>query len=113
MADVFRHAPDPRDRNTHYRIGPVLTIIAMALLAGRRDIAEIARFATRLTQPQRRQLAIAAQEGIARFLQSAGLRRLLRSAHAHGPGGLRRTPEPMVARAAPARCPKLWLWMAK
>jgi hypothetical protein len=36
--DVFRKAPDPRDSNTRYRIGPVLTLIAMALLAGRRDI---------------------------------------------------------------------------
>jgi hypothetical protein len=29
----------------------VLTLIALALLAGRREIAEIARFATTLTQP--------------------------------------------------------------
>lgn len=31
--------------NTRYRTGPVLTLLAMALLAGRREIAEIARFA--------------------------------------------------------------------
>ncbi len=46
LLDVFRQAPDPRDDNTRYRIGPVLTLIALALLAGRREIAEIARFAT-------------------------------------------------------------------
>jgi hypothetical protein len=57
LLDVFRQAPDPRDSNTRYRIGPVLTLIAMALLAGRREIAEIARFATTLTPPQRRRLA--------------------------------------------------------
>jgi len=61
LLDVFRQAPDPRDSNTRYRIGPVLTIIAMALLAGRREIAEIARFATSLKQPQRRRLLTLAQ----------------------------------------------------
>src|SRR5213075_2070882 len=50
LLDVFRKAPDPRESNTRYRIGPVLTLIAMALLAGRREIAEIARFATTLSQ---------------------------------------------------------------
>lgn len=58
LLEVFRRAPDPRDSNTQYRTGPVLTLIAMALLAGRRDIAEIARFATTLSQPQRRQLGL-------------------------------------------------------
>src|SRR5258707_6933924 len=58
LLDVFRKAPDPRDRNTRYRIGPVLTLIAMALLAGRREIAEITRFATTLSQPQRRSLGL-------------------------------------------------------
>ena len=72
MADVFRHAPDPRDRNTHYRIGPVLTLIAMALLAGRRDIAEIARFATTLTQGQRRQLQLPRKKGSRAFYKVPG-----------------------------------------
>ncbi len=30
-------APDPRDTSTHYRIGVVLTLVAMVLLTGRRD----------------------------------------------------------------------------
>ena len=50
LLDVFRRAPDPRDTHTRYRIGAVLTLIAMALLAGRREIAEIARFATTITR---------------------------------------------------------------
>jgi hypothetical protein len=54
LLDVFRRAPDPRDKSTRYRIGPVLTLIALALMAGRREIAEMARFATTLTQPLRR-----------------------------------------------------------
>ena len=63
LVDVFRHAPDPRAANTRFRIGPVLTLVAMALLAGRRDIAEIVRFATTLTQPQRRQLGLPCKQG--------------------------------------------------
>src|SRR5580765_5900905 len=58
LLDCFRKAPDPRDSNTRYRIGPVLTLIAMALLAGRREMAEIARFATTITPPQRRCLGL-------------------------------------------------------
>lgn len=69
---VLRQAPDPRDSNTHYRIGPVLTIIALALLAGRREIAEIARFATSLTQPQRRQLALPRKKGTRAFYSVPG-----------------------------------------
>ena len=72
LLDVFRQAPDPRDDNTRYRIGPVLTLIAMALLAGRREIAEIARFATTLTHPQRRRLGLPIKKGTRRFYQVPG-----------------------------------------
>lgn len=72
LREVLRQAPDPRDSNTHYRIGPVLTIIAMALLAGRREIAEIARFATTLTQPQRRQLGLPRKKGTRAFYSVPG-----------------------------------------
>lgn len=72
LLDVFRQAPDPRDTNTQYRTGPVLTLIAMALLAGRRDIAEIARFATTLTQPQRRQLGLPRKKGTRAFYKVPG-----------------------------------------
>ncbi|MCI0353402.1 MAG: ISAs1 family transposase [Acidobacteriales bacterium] len=70
--DVFRKAPDPRDANTRYRIGPVLTLIAMALLAGRREIAEIAHFATTLTQPQRRRLALPRKKSTRAFYEVPG-----------------------------------------
>src|SRR5580765_7268899 len=72
LLDVFRRAPDPRDSNTRYRIGPVLTLIAMALLAGRREIAEIARFATTLTQPQRRRLGLPRKKGARAFYEVPG-----------------------------------------
>ena len=69
LLEVFRHAPDPRKANTRYRTGPVLTLIAMALLAGRRDIAEIARFATTLKHPQRRRLGLPLKKGARAFYQ--------------------------------------------
>jgi Domain of unknown function (DUF4338)/DDE_Tnp_1-associated len=72
LLDVFRRAPDPRDQNTRYRIGPVLTIIALALLAGRREVAEIARFATTLTPSQRRRLNLPLKKGTKRFYQVPG-----------------------------------------
>jgi hypothetical protein len=72
LLDVFRQAPDPRDANTRYRIGPVLTLIAMALLAGRREIAEITRFATTLTQPQRRRLGLPRKKGTRAFHEVPG-----------------------------------------
>lgn len=72
LLDVLRRAPDPRDTNTQFRIGPVLTLIAMALLAGRRDIAEITRFATTLTQPQRRQLGLPRKTGTRAFHKVPG-----------------------------------------
>lgn len=72
LLDVLRQAPDPRGTNTQYRIGPVLTLIAMALLAGRREIAEIARFATTLTQPQRRHLGLPRKAGTRAFYKVPG-----------------------------------------
>jgi hypothetical protein len=72
LLEVFRRAPDPRDKNTRYRIGPVLTLIALALLAGRREIAEIARFATTLRPAQRRRLGLPIKKGTRRFYQVPG-----------------------------------------
>jgi hypothetical protein len=34
--EVLREAPDPRDKNVRFRIGIVLTPVALALVAGRR-----------------------------------------------------------------------------
>jgi len=72
LCDVFCRAPDPRQTNTQYRIGPVLTLIAMALLAGRREIAEIARFAQTLTHPQRRRLDLPLKKGTRGFYKVPG-----------------------------------------
>jgi Domain of unknown function (DUF4338)/DDE_Tnp_1-associated len=58
LFEVLRQAPDPRAKNTQFRIGAVLTLIALAILAGARDIAQIARFATRLHPKQRAALGL-------------------------------------------------------
>jgi hypothetical protein len=71
LREVFVKGPDPRASNTRYRTAPVLLIIALALLAGRREIAEIARFATTLTQAQRRRLGLPRKKGT-RFYQVPG-----------------------------------------
>jgi hypothetical protein len=72
LREVFIKAPDPRASNTKYRTAPVLVIIALALLAGRREIAEIARFATTLTQGQRRRLGLPCKKGTCAFRQVPG-----------------------------------------
>jgi hypothetical protein len=72
LREVFVKAPDPRASNTRYRTAPVLVIIALALLAGRREIAEIARFATTLTQGQRRRLGLPRKKGTRAFYQVPG-----------------------------------------
>jgi hypothetical protein len=69
LMDVFRGAPDPRGSNTVYRTYSVLAVIAMALLAGRREIAEIARFAKTLSQAQRRRLGFPLKKDTKAFWQ--------------------------------------------
>jgi hypothetical protein len=72
LREVLRHAPDPRGANTHFRIGPVLTLVAMALLCGARDVAAIARFATRLQPKQRAALGLPIKKGTRRFYAVPG-----------------------------------------
>lgn len=69
LLEVLRRAPDPRAANTRFRIGPVLTIVAMALLGGARQITEIARFANRLEPKQRAELGLPIKKGTRRFYQ--------------------------------------------
>jgi len=69
LLEILRKAPDPRGKNTRFRIGPVLSLVAMALLAGARQISEIARFATRLTPRQRAELWLPIKKGTRRFYE--------------------------------------------
>lgn len=72
LLEVFCAAPEPRGRNRRFRIGPLLSIVAMALLAGARQISEIARFATRLTPQQRAALRLPRKKGTRAFYQVPG-----------------------------------------
>jgi hypothetical protein len=72
LRQVFVQAPDPRASNTRYRTAAVLTIIALALLAGRREIAQIVRFAKSLRQPQRRRLGLPLKKGTRAFYSVPG-----------------------------------------
>lgn len=72
LMEVLRKAPDPRGSNTRFRTGPVLCIVAMALLCGARQISEIARFATRLRPEQRRELGLPLKKGTRRFYEVPG-----------------------------------------
>lgn len=59
LHEALARVPDPRTgRNKSFRIGQVLTIVAMALMAGRREIAEIERFGQSLPQPLRKRLGL-------------------------------------------------------
>jgi hypothetical protein len=69
LLDVFRLAPDPRAKSVQFRIGAVLAIVAMALLAGRRDFAQFARFAQSLSQKQRHLLGLPRKRGCKAFWQ--------------------------------------------
>lgn len=72
LRQALKRAPDPRSKNIRFSIGAVLCIVAMALLAGRREIAEIARFATTLSQPQRAKLRLPLKKGSRAFRQVPG-----------------------------------------
>lgn len=72
LLEVMRQAPDPRGANTRFRIGPVLTLVAMALLGGARDVAQVARFATRLHPQQRAALGLPIKKGTRRFYEVPG-----------------------------------------
>jgi hypothetical protein len=63
LLEALREVPDPRSKNTRFKIGPVLSIVALALLAGRRDIASISRMAHLLDQDQRFALCLPRDSG--------------------------------------------------
>jgi hypothetical protein len=49
---------DPRANNRSFHIGSVLTIVAMAIFSGHRNLVQIVRFANRLTNQQRSALGL-------------------------------------------------------
>jgi len=69
LLEVLRHAPDPRASNSRFRIGPVLSLVTLALLSGAQDVAQVARFATRLHPKQRAALGLPRKAGTRRFYE--------------------------------------------
>lgn len=63
LADLLRTTPDPRARNRRYPLGALLTVIAMALLSGARDLSQIHRFSWRLLPAQRAALGFRRKPG--------------------------------------------------
>ncbi len=63
LFEALCEVPDPRGKNTRFKIGPVLAIVALALLAGRRDIAGIWRMGHLLDQDQRFLLRLPREAG--------------------------------------------------
>lgn len=60
LRKAFAAVSDPRRKagNHQFSIGMDLSLVAMALLSGRREIAEITRFAQSLNQDQRKRLGL-------------------------------------------------------
>jgi hypothetical protein len=63
LYDALGQVPDPRRSNRTYSLRAVLSIVAMAVLSGHRDISAIHRFGQRLTQPQRQALGLPRKNG--------------------------------------------------
>jgi len=73
LYDAFAHVPDPRGgSNKRFRIRGVLTLVAMALLGGRREITEITRFAQSVPQKLRHRLALPLKKGTKAFYSVPG-----------------------------------------
>jgi hypothetical protein len=63
LHEALGRVKDPRASNKVFRVSSVLSITAMALLSGYRDVSQIHRFGQRLSQQQRKALALPCKKG--------------------------------------------------
>lgn len=63
LREVFEKVVDPRKKNSHFPLSSVLSIIAMALLSGARDVSQIYRYGFRLKSEQRKCLGLPQKRG--------------------------------------------------
>ena len=63
LYEALRRTPDPRGKNRTFSLAAVLSIVAMAMLSGHRDISAIHRFGQRLSQAQRKALGLPRKNG--------------------------------------------------
>ena len=67
LHEALCKVPDPRAKNCVYHIGAILSIVAMGVFSGHRDLKAIMRFADRMTLPQRKKLALPSFEKGSRY----------------------------------------------
>lgn len=67
---VLRGVPDPRTSNKTYHIGSILSIIAMAIFSGHRNIAQIQRFGERMSQQHRKAIGLRRYKGNSKFFNA-------------------------------------------
>jgi hypothetical protein len=70
LYEALSKVPDPRASNRTFRIGAVLSIVAMAIFSGHTNIVQIVRFAERLRNDQRKEL------GLPRFAPDSSYRKV-------------------------------------
>lgn len=58
LHEMFCRVPDPRKRNRQFHIGAMLSILAMAVMSGARNISQVVRFSQTLTLKQRKVLGL-------------------------------------------------------
>jgi hypothetical protein len=64
LAQTFRLVRDPRSRTgLQYPLPPILTVLALALLLGKKDLAEMVRVGQRLSQTQRQRIGFRLAQG--------------------------------------------------
>ena len=67
LSEALRRTPDPRAKNRQYPLGAILSVIAMALLSGARDLSQIHRFSWRLRAVHRAALGFRRKPGTAAY----------------------------------------------
>jgi hypothetical protein len=67
LHEALCKVPDPRAKNCVYHIGAILSIVAMGVFSGHKDLKAIMRFAERMTLPQRKKLALPSFEKGSRY----------------------------------------------
>ena len=58
LFSILRTVPDPRTSNKTYRIDSILSIVAMAIFSGHKNISEIVRFAERMKIQHRKAIGL-------------------------------------------------------
>ena len=69
LHSLFCKMEDPRERNCTYHIGAILSIVAMAIFSGHRNLVQVVRFADRMKMNHRKAL------GLPRFAKGSAYRK--------------------------------------